>query len=136
MLGFGLVCNVDVVKHGIHCLNSWYGHIELGRQFDWGSQESLDFHRASGLEVLVHGARCIGRSHLLDRLLSGVARELAALGRSQVQELIDDARYQLAHADFLKELGWVRGVENHACGMKSDRSVHGLATRSREVRGI
>lgn len=128
MLGLGLVHDVDVVEHGVHGLNSGHGHIEFGGQLDRGSQEGLDFHRPSDLKVLVHGAGRIRCSHLLDRLLSEVTWELAALGCGQLQELVHDAVHQLADADFLKELGRIGGIEDYACGMERDRSMQALAT--------
>jgi hypothetical protein len=97
----GLVHDVDVVKHGVHGLNSRHGHIGLSGELDGGSQESLNFHRAAGLEILVHSAEAVGCGHLLNRLLLEVAREFAALRDGQLQEFVDNASHQLANTSFL-----------------------------------
>lgn len=128
MSRLGLVHDVDVVKHCVERLDPGHWHVCFRRQLDGRSQESLDFHRATGLEVLEHGTRGLGRGHLLNRLLSEVIGKCASLNRSKLDKLVDHTGYQLAHAGLLEKLGEVGSFKDHARGVECDRAGYCVST--------
>jgi hypothetical protein len=88
-------------------------------QLDGGPQVCFHLQGSSGQKVLVHGAWRIGRSHqALHSLLAEIIRKVTALCHGQFDQFIDHIRYQLAHPDFLQQLGMVGSLKQNAGGEK------------------
>lgn len=78
------------MQHRVEGFDAWNADAGGDGRLDRRPQEGLDFHWASGLEILVHGAGCILRYHFVDSPLAKIFGKRAALGGRQLDKLIND----------------------------------------------
>ena len=102
----GLIDGVHVVQHRVERLDPRNRDIDFLSKLNWRPKICLDFHRSSGLEVLIHNAGgVIGQNHLFHYLFSEARLELAALSFGDGEELINDTSNHRKDTNFFEKLG-------------------------------
>lgn len=90
-----------MVKHRIQCLDAWHFDVRFLCELDRRPEVRLHLHGSSSLEVLPHYAVCHGLPrHVVHGLLLEIGVEFAAMGGSQLEELVNDTRDEWFYSRF------------------------------------
>lgn len=118
--------NVQVVKSGVHGLDTGNSDVDLKSELERRSEICLNLHGTLGFEVHPHCAVGFLRlCHLAYCDLLEVCGEGAALSIGKCQQLVKKTANEGAHANLLEQLGVVRRLEKDAGWVESDWTADG-----------